>query len=241
MTQPDYQHGYLRIPLALWLAVFCGGLLTRRQLQLVAVVIRQSWGWRLRSGEVQNWTRPLSSREFARATGLSTDHLQRDLDDLRARGVLRVDLRRYQFVADFRRWKTPPPRARQTRRAALFVPPASGNSALLPPGVKKPKKEKENEVGAPGRELSPTEDNSSSFAVEAYASRPVTTAPLVARFVAIVAAFTGPLSPLQAGVLRRRLGARSLAAVWRALEPGFRGDQKAAQRHLTKWLAGGPE
>src|SRR3954470_20469010 len=94
---PNYERGYLRVPLSVWADLYCRAPLTRRQLQLVSAVLRESWGWQLRKGEVRLWTRPLTASHFAAATGLSTDHLARDLRALVARRVLDEREGRYQL------------------------------------------------------------------------------------------------------------------------------------------------
>ena len=63
MNAPDYSRGYLRVPLDLWRALYCRAPLTRRQLQPVSVVIRESWGWQQPGGQVYRWTRPLTPRQ----------------------------------------------------------------------------------------------------------------------------------------------------------------------------------
>ena len=115
---PDYRRGYLRVPLALWAQLYCRAPLTRRQLQLVSVVIRESWGWQ-RRGQIQLWTRPLPPRQLAQLTGLSTDHLTRDLKALVAQGVLREQDQRYQLVPDPGLWKTRPSSTPGTSASAL--------------------------------------------------------------------------------------------------------------------------
>ena len=57
-------------------------------MQLISVVLRESWGWGAKGGGVRLWTRPLSTRRFAEATGLSTDRIARDLRLLVEAGVL---------------------------------------------------------------------------------------------------------------------------------------------------------
>lgn len=95
---PDYSRGYLRVPLDVWLGTFCRGTLTRRQLQLVAVVLRESWGWHDREGRPYTWTRPLSSAAFSRLTGIAPDHARREVRGLLSRGVLAEAAGRYRFV-----------------------------------------------------------------------------------------------------------------------------------------------
>jgi hypothetical protein len=88
VTAPDFSRGFLRVPTPVWEALVCRTPLTRRQLQLAAVVLRESWGWRARGGGVRLWTRPLTTGDFARATGLATDRIARDLTALERRGFL---------------------------------------------------------------------------------------------------------------------------------------------------------
>src|SRR5437870_13702023 len=121
---PDFRRGYLRVPLTVWQALYCRAPLTRRQLQLVSVVIRESWGWQKPGGEVYRWTRPLTVRQFAQATGLSTDHLRRDLQVLVAQGILREQAGRYQLVPDPGLWKTWLPLPLK-RRSEAPKPPAT--------------------------------------------------------------------------------------------------------------------
>jgi hypothetical protein len=142
---PDYGHGYLRVPLSVWAALYCRGPLTRRQLQLVSVVLRESWGWQTRGGGVHLWTRPLTTGHFARATGLATDHLARDLQLLVARGVLREKNRCYQLNASKPRvpvdnagdksgaGKAP---AAESAEPAAETAANTARTALSPPGVR---------------------------------------------------------------------------------------------------------
>jgi len=132
---PDYASGYLRVPLAVWLGVFCRAPLTRRQLQLVAAVLRESWGWQGRGGGVRTWTRPLSPRHFASLTGLSTDRIARDLRDLVRRGALEERERRYRLVPDVARWGSggrpasgPEPPAESTEPSAVPAPRAAASA-----------------------------------------------------------------------------------------------------------------
>src|SRR4051794_36703740 len=141
---PDYARGFLRVPLDLWVALYCQAPLTRRQLQIVSVVLRESWGWQKKGGQVQLWTRPLSPRQLATLTGLSTDHLSQDLQSLIERGILRQEGRRYQLVPDPQRWITAPARARKPRPAALKLPARTAKTALPVPDVKIEDKKQRN-------------------------------------------------------------------------------------------------
>jgi len=100
MSGPDYSRGYLRVPLDVWLGTFCRGALTRRQLQLVAAVLRESWGWHDRAGRPFAWTRPLDAAALSRLTGISPDHARRELRALLSRGVLVESGGRYRFVPE---------------------------------------------------------------------------------------------------------------------------------------------
>jgi phage replication O-like protein O len=102
---PDFRRGFLRVPLAFWLEAFCRSPLTRRELQVVSAVIRESWGWNGKDGSPRLWTRPLSTRRIAELTSLSTDRLKQDVEGLVGRGVLLRRGDRYQVVPDPRAWR----------------------------------------------------------------------------------------------------------------------------------------
>lgn len=256
MSRLDFRRGYLRVPLAVWLTVFCRPLLTRRQFQLVSVVIRESWGWQTRGGEPQLWTKPLTSRDFAQATGLSTDHLRRDLRRLIARGVLREQTGRYQFVSEPRLWRTLPAPAPEARP---LPPESTASPAVLAagsPGLNKQTKVKDNGPASPGPVSPPVENSSSSPASVAFGAVAAATPPLVGervvgteraadservvgseRVADIVAAFVGSLTSGQADALRRWVCAEGVAGVWDALEPAFRQGPLVARRALLAALA----
>lgn len=64
---------FTRIKHTVLMDVFAKGLLTKREMQIAFVVIRESWGWN--KGE-SNWTkRPISYRRFAKKTGMSSWHV----------------------------------------------------------------------------------------------------------------------------------------------------------------------
>lgn len=238
---PDYSHGYLRVPLSVWLAVFCRGSLTRRQLQLAAVVIRESWGWQTGSGQVHTWTRPLSTRQFADATGLSSDHLRRDLHRLIGRGVLNERQGRYQFVAAVDRWITPTSRPQETRGPAPEWPDRPAESALSPLASKKVYTKQRNVAAAPEGEFSTAGENPSSRSSharpqpQAGAARISATAAL--RLVEVITAFVGSLSPSDAEALHLWISEDGVASVWSALEPSFRTGAAAGRRRLKAILA----
>jgi phage replication O-like protein O len=102
---PDFRRGFLRVPLAFWLEAYCRSPLTRREMQIVSAVLRESWGWNSRDGVPRLWTRPLPTRQFARLTGLSTDRLKQDVESLVERGVLLRRGDRYQAVTDPQAWR----------------------------------------------------------------------------------------------------------------------------------------
>lgn len=150
MSAPDYSRGYLRVPLGVWLSTFCRGTLTRRQRQIVAFVIRESWGWHDRAGRPFAWTRPLRPAAFADATGIAPEHVRRELRALVARGVLAESSGRYTFEPerDLRQAVSARPRpgaktATDSKRnvaapggpdrAAAFAALLSGFAGALPP------------------------------------------------------------------------------------------------------------
>jgi len=248
VTAPDFRRGYLRIPLAVWLAVYCRALLTRRQLQLVSVVIRETWGWQTRGGDVRLWTRPLTPRQFGELTGLSTDHLARDLRDLVARGIVRVDGERYQFVPDPRLWITPPPPAPEQRPMAPEWWADGAESALGTPGVKTGKIKDRNVPHVTRSDLSPTGDNFRAsrpdvrFAdAEWPGSDRAPTPPSPERLADVITAFVGTLAPADAEALRAWICEAGNAGVWSALEPAFREGPAAGRRALASRLASRPQ
>jgi hypothetical protein len=218
---PDYSHGYLRLPLAVWLDLYCRAPLTRRQLQLVSVVIRESWGWRNPRGGVYLWTRPLTSGHFAALTGLSTDHLAGELRRLVSSGVLRERDRRYQLVADSRLWITP---ARSAQMARLQPPESRHEAAQLTLFPPPPKKGKKGERNVPAvtlaRFVGPVENR-----VPIRPSSPAASGPpsrvFAARLLAIVTASldrTAALAPVEADLLLRWIGRVGVAPAWESLE-----------------------
>jgi hypothetical protein len=238
MNAPDYSRGYLRVPRVVWKDLYCRAPLTRRQLQLVSVVIRESWGWQTRGGQVYLWTRPLTVRQFAQATGLSTDHLSRDLRDLVARGVLIEKGGCYQFVPDPQRWRPPAVQATEERWTAQKPPHGSAERALFPSGVKTAKKRERNGARPLKRELSPVGDKSLGR-VRASGSREAATAEaalLEERFLQVVEAYAGPLDEDRRKGLRRWLKDAGIAAVWQALQPAFRRGPTACRTALERLL-----
>lgn len=259
MTAPDFQHGYLRVPLSLWSALYCRCPLTRRQLQLVSVVLRESWGWQGRDGQVRLWTRRLSAADFAAATGLSTDHLARDLRRLVARRVLDEREGRYQLEADPGLWITPGAAAPSAAgsagsavRAAEGAVEAAG-SAPAAPGAKKEKIRNRN-VPPDARGLSTTGDNvparrsACRSARRAVSDDPAATPPTppsaADRLVVLVPLFTGPLAEVEQAALRAWIDGAGSAAVWNSLEPHLRDDpgqvRSLIRRHPSRSRGGQP-
>jgi phage replication O-like protein O len=248
MNAPDYDHGYLRVPLAVWREVYCQAPLTRRELQLVSVVIRESWGWQKRGGQVNLWTRPFTPSQLARLTNLSTDHLSRDLRSLVRRGVLRERERCYQFVPDPRLWKSPPAGAPKRRQPALEPPVGAAETALLPPDVKTAKKEQRNDRRQQETPFSPIGDNSPMLA-PSMPGRPGRTRWLLPeggpsgfsdRLAQLIEAFVGPLPISEATALREWIQNAGVVPVWDTLEPAFRQGRRATREHLqerlTPWI-----
>jgi len=236
---PDFSRGYLRLPLPVWLAVFCRAPLTRRQLQLVAVVIRESWGWQTATGHVRLWTRPMTTRQFTEATGLAGDHLRRDLRRLIARNVLRENAGRYQFLPDPSQWITliiPPPKQRSLPPEWLDL---NAKMAASNPASKKENRKQRNVTAFSVNEFSTPGDNSSSRSSGAAAG---ISAAAATRLVDVIAAFVGSLSAREAEALRQWIAEAGVAVVWRSLEPSFRLGSVAGRRHLeailSLWLQG---
>lgn len=242
---PDYSHGYVRVPLSIWSALYCQAPLTRRQLQLVSIILRESWGWQTKDGRVYRWTRPLSPRQFSAATGLSTDHLARDLRALVDRGLLRQQGQRYQLVADPPLWKTRlllPPKQRSEGSISAAT---TAKAALSPPHVKKAKKLKRNVSRFPESELSPVGDNSTAQQ-SVTANKPARTRstadfPLSSgnaeRLILLIESFVGPLSAAAARALREWTEVAGVVPVWDALEPFFRQGAAATRRQLQTLLS----
>lgn len=215
---PDYRRGYLRVPLPVWLEVFCRAPLTRRQLQLVAAVIRESWGWQ-RDGRPYLWTRPLPPARFAELTGLSTDRISRDLRALVDRGVLRERDCCYAFVPDSSEWLAPAPGVMREDGPSLAAaePASAAADPALPPG---------------GVKTAHTEQRDEAFEAPAPLAVPSSTD----RFVRVLLGFVGPLPPSRWQELRRWVERVGAAAVWRELEPGFRRGPATARLLLAAAL-----
>ena len=238
---PDFSRGFLRIPLAVWLSVYCRGALTRRQLQLVSVVIRESWGWRSGDGSVHTWTRPLSSRQLAEATGLAIDHLRRDLQVLIDRGVLRERAGRYQFTSSPALWITTAGESPNVREAAPEWSDATAEEALSNLASKKEQRKQRN-VNPPSEgDLSPGGGNSSSPSslarLQSQSKEAGRRDTVAGRLADVVAAFVGSLSAEEADALRHWADKASVAAVWSALEPAFRLGPVVARQRLRVALA----
>jgi phage replication O-like protein O len=126
---PDFRRGFLRVPLTFWLEAYCRAPLTRRELQIVSAVLRESWGWSAKDGGVRLWTRPLATRSLARLTGLSTDRLRRDVESLVRRGVFLRRGDRYRLIPDPRAW-----RPRSYPQPGEGAPPNGRSRPPKPPG-----------------------------------------------------------------------------------------------------------
>lgn len=234
---PDYSRGFLRLPHSVWQDLYCRAPLTRRQLQLVSLVLRESWGWQKRGGAVHLWTRPLPIRHFAQATRLSTDHLARDLKALVARGVLREEAGRYQFVPDPRLWKTPLPAPPKPRPRALKSPRRTAKTAPPAPGLKTAKISQRNVPPLSGDELSPAGDNA-RVAGRPPLDQQTFQDPSVSEehFVAVVAAFVGELSRQEAADLGTWVQQEGVSVVWAALAEAFGCGPRAMREALRRRL-----
>jgi replication protein O len=230
---PDFGRGFLRVPLSVWADLYCRTPLARRQLQLVSVVLRESWGWQKPGGEVYRWTRPLTVGQFAQATGLSTDHLTRDLQALIARGVLRVEAGRYQLVADPRLWKSHPTPPLKRRSRAPKHPASSAKTALLPSDVKTAKIRQRNVLAFPGEQLSTIVDNSPRGTRSSEEGEVSTEGALLEeRFAAVVVTFAGKLSAREQTQLRQWIRRDGVSVVWASLETAFRRGPRALRDYL---------
>jgi hypothetical protein len=245
MTGPNYRRGYLRLPLDVWSELYCQAPLTRRQLQLVSVVIRDSWGWSTPSGGVYCWTRRLKPRQFADRTGLAIDHLGRDLRRLVARGVLLEQDERYQLVPDPALWKSPEATARELRQPAPKPPAAAAVSATTTSALKKAQIRQRN-VGSLSRNDFSTDGDNCRLFPESPESKPKKrqepTASEqrptpVARAVAVIAALIGPLSEEETQALRRWVKRDGIATVWTDLAHYAARGSVAARKRLKRQLA----
>jgi len=217
---PDFSHGYLRVPLSVWSSVYCRSPFTRRQLQLLSVVIRESWGWRAPDGGVYLWTRHLAPRQFSTITGLSTDRLGWELRSLVHRGVLREQDGRYQFVPQSHTWLLPARRPAEQSVSTAEITDSTAEMSAATPEIKKEKKRDRN-VPQPVDELSPTGDNRSLASAR---SRPdpgvVSPSPSAldaTSFVALLEVLAGPLSDREQQTLRHWLAREGLAVVWQTI------------------------
>jgi hypothetical protein len=230
---PDFGRGFLRVPLSVWAALYCRAPLTRRQLQLVSVVIRESWGWQKPGGEVYRWTRPLTPCQFAALTGLSTDHLARDLKALVEQGVLREEGGRYELVANPALWKTPASRTPKVRPEAPKSPERSAESALLPPGLKIENGQQRNVGGLTREQLSPAVERS-SLTASSDPEQPIDPVPVEQRFFTVVDAFVGGLAASESECLHDWLRQDSIQAVWQELADTFRHGPSAVRACLKQ-------
>lgn len=224
---PDFTHGYLRVPLAVWSTVYCRTPFTRRQLQLISVVIRESWGWRAPDGSVYLWTRRLTPRQFAEITGLSTDRLSFELRKLIHLGVLREQDGRYQFVPQPRAWAVAAPSPSKRRPERVEYRLSTAVSAVIPPGLKRAKKRERN-VAAPERALSPAGDNRTGDP-----SDPCTSSP----WLPVLEGLAGPLTGTQREVLGRWLQEAGINTVWREVGPLCLAGPRRMRLRLGRLLA----
>ena len=95
---------YTRIKHDVLMDIFARGLLSKREMQIVFVVIRESWGW---DGGQSNWTRrPLTQRQIGHETGLSERHVNPLIQDMLDRKILvKNDEGHYSFNEHFETWR----------------------------------------------------------------------------------------------------------------------------------------
>jgi DNA-binding MarR family transcriptional regulator len=231
MIAPDFRRGYLRVPLVVWQRLFCRTSLTRRQLQIVAVVLRESWGWQRRGGEVSLWTRPLTAIQLAERTGLRQDHVRRSVERLVRSGVLdrRPALRggRYRLVLELILNQPIAPDGvdnagdnpveKRVDKPPLLHPKLGRNrpkTGHLAPGLKIKNIDKRSSRGGGMRRFSPHD-----------------------RLLALVQFFVGPLSPHERQRLRRWVKRDGATSIWQELTPLFGRDPQQARVELRRLLA----
>ena len=238
---PDYREGFLRIPLSVWYEVFCraGGPhpLTRRQLQIVAAVIRETWGWGTKGGGVRPWTRPMAPAQLARATGLSTDRLARDLRALVDRGVLLEEGGRYQFAPYPQAWLPPAAKGRTAPAES-----AEETAETSPPRGSH-RKRKDNLKKRLPRSSTKGGDNSGPEAL-GHAEPPIEPGPggrgALEKLRRLVASIAGPLDATEAEALRSWVDREGIAGVWREVEPALRRTREEARLTLKRRLRDRP-
>jgi hypothetical protein len=216
---PDFSHGYLRVPLSVWSSVYCRSPFTRRQLQLLSVVIRESWGWRAPNGGVYLWTRPLTPRQFSTITGLSTDRLGWELRTLVHRSVLREQEGRYQFVPQPHTWLLPARRPVEVTAPAAEMTVRTAEMTATTPALKKAQRRERN-VPETEVELSPAGDNhpfASAGRPDLAAVSPTGLAFDAPSFVALLAVLAGPFSARQEQTLRGWLARDGVPVVWQSV------------------------
>jgi hypothetical protein len=224
---PDFRRGFLRVPLWVWIEVYCHKSLTRRELQLISVVIRESWGWATSGGGVQLWTRPMSPRQFADATRLPLDHLAHDLTELVARGILLERDRCYQFVPRPQVWLAKSPKSPDIPPK----PPAFAEKTATPAGsyrkdIDTLKKRgvaelshREEPGAAPGR--SPQKESPEELLLH------------------ILTTLTGPLSDGEVEQLHLWIMRKGVKRIWQSLEPFIRLGSKQVRSRLKRKLRKG--
>lgn len=229
MNAPDFSHGYLRIPHAVWREVFCQAALTRRELQLVAVVIRESWGWQGPRRDVYLWSRVLTMHQFSRATGIAPAHVTTLLKRLVARGVLLQRGRSFQFVPDPRRWITH--RQRLPERDDRAPKRERNDPEMVAPTsvAKKTKKEKRNVARPSWKRLSTAVDKSHGLDA-------ATAAWLRTHLADLLESLLGPPTPETAQALQTWVEREGLVAVWAILTTALRRPPGEARATLAEHL-----
>ena len=99
---------YTRIKHEVFENIFARGLLNVRELQVISVIIRESWGW---DKGKSNWTkRPLSNKYFVKKTGISKSHICELLQQMiLEKKILKKD-GYYSFNEHFDQWEKFPKR-----------------------------------------------------------------------------------------------------------------------------------
>lgn len=95
---------YTRIKHSVIMDIFARGLLSKREMQIALVIIRESWGWDKGSS---NWTkRKLSNIDLSEKTGLAEETISRELKSMiEQKKILVNEQNFYSFNEHSEKWK----------------------------------------------------------------------------------------------------------------------------------------
>jgi hypothetical protein len=109
------RHDGVQIPGSVWDALYCRPRLTRTQLQVISVVIEETF--RNDRGRSRMWTRPLPVPELARVTEHPSHRIARSMRQLVRQGILVERGQRYRLTAEAASWTLPSGRRTASRTA----------------------------------------------------------------------------------------------------------------------------